>query len=135
MSFVHGKNTFVSLDGVNISTATNNTTFERNADTHDVTTYGKDSHVYSGGLKNGTVNLAGFYDSTAVTGSAAVLRPMVGETVPYVFRPEGTGSGKPQATVDVVVTKYVETAPVADMVTWSADLQLSDDINDTPQSP
>jgi hypothetical protein len=48
--------------------------------------------------------------------------------VPYVDRPEGSGAGKPQRTVDVLVLKYTETRPVADMITWSCDLQFSDDV-------
>jgi hypothetical protein len=31
----------------------------------------------------------------------------------------------------VLVTEYAEEAPVADMITWTAELQLSDGIADT----
>ena len=51
-----------------------------------------------------------------------------------VYRPEGTGSGKPEAEVDVLVSSYEESAPVADMITFTAELQGSDDIDDTAQS-
>jgi len=135
MGFVHGKNTYVSIDADNLSTFTTNVQFNRSGDSHDVTTFGKGSKVYQSGLKDGTSTLQGIYDNTASTGPGAVLRPLVaGAAVPFVYRPEGTGSGKPQSTVDVIVTAYEETAPVADMVTWSATLQHSDDIDDTAQS-
>lgn len=132
MAFVHGKGCAVSIDGDSLSAFSNSVTFTREADTHDVTTFGKNSKVYAPGLKDGTASIEGIYDNTASTGPGAVLRPLLGAAaVTLVYEPEGTGSGKPIATVDVLVSSYEETAPVADMVTWTAELQLSDDIADT----
>lgn len=127
MAFVHGKDTYVSLDDQDVSTFTNSTTYNREADSHDVTTYGKGSHVFQGGLKGGTCTLSGVYESGA-SGPRAVIAPMLGTTVEFIFRPEGTGTGLPEDTVDVVVTAYNESSPVADMIQWTAELQLSDDV-------
>lgn len=134
MALVHGKNTVVTLDGEALTTYSNNSQLEFNADSHDVTTYGKNAHVFSGGLKNGTASVSGFYDSTAMTGPRAVIQPLVGTVVPFVHQPEGVGSGKPQDVVDVLVTKYTQTHPVADMVTWTVELQFSDDVDSTAQA-
>lgn len=41
MAFVHGKDTFISLNGSDLSTYTNTSELSRSADRHDVTTYGK----------------------------------------------------------------------------------------------
>jgi hypothetical protein len=132
MAFVHGKGTAVSIGGDDLSAFANSVTFTREADTHDVTTFGKNSKVYAAGLKDGTASIEGIYDNTATTGPGAVLRPLVGAAaVEFVYQPEGVGSGKPVATVDALVNSYEESAPVADMVTWTAELQLSDDITDT----
>ena len=133
MARVHGKGTFVSLGGDDISEYSNNSQIEINADSHDITGYGEDSHSFFGGLKNGTASISGIYDSTAVTGPRAVLRPLVGTVVELVHQPEGAGSGKPQDVVDVLVTKYTQTHPVADMVTWTVDLQFSGDVVSTAQ--
>lgn len=127
MAFVHSKDTYVSLGGDDLSAFTNSTTYNRSADSHDVTTYGKNSKVYAGGLKDGTVTIGGTYDSSA-TGPRAIIAPLLGTTVVFVFRPEGTGAGKPEDTVDVLVTAYNESSPVADMVQWTAELQMSDDV-------
>lgn len=132
MAFKHGKDTVVTLGGSDLSAFTNNTDFPRSADTHDVTTYGKESHVFAGGLKNGTVTIAGIYDDSA-TGPGDVVEPLLGTKVTFVFQPEGLGSGKPTRTVDVVVSSYQETAPVADMVTWTCEMQMSDDVVTTSQ--
>lgn len=132
MTFTHGKDTYVSLDGEDISPYTNNVAYNRSADSHDTTTFGKRAHTYQGGLKDGTATLTGIYDNTAA-GPRAVVGPLLGTVVELVYRPEGTGATKPEDTVDVLVTAYEETSPVADMVAWSATCQLSDDVVTTDQ--
>lgn len=132
MSFVHGKNTYISLNGTDLSAFTNTSSLTRKADKHDVTTYGKNDHVFSGGLGDGSASMGGIYDNTA-SGPRDVIEPLVGTNVTLVRRPEGTGSGLPQDTVDVLVEEYVETNPVADMVTWSVTLQLSDAVTSANQ--
>jgi hypothetical protein len=135
MTFVHGKGVVATLDGDDLSAYATSVTFTRTADTHDVTTFGHGSKVYFPGLKDGTGSIEGVYDSTTVTGPGAVLRPLVGaDTVALVYRPEGTGTGKANAVVDVLINSYEESAPVADMITWTAEFQMSDDIVDTAQS-
>lgn len=133
MTFVHGKNTYISLNGTDLSAFTDASELERTADSHDVTTYGKNNHVKAGGLLDGTAKMSGTYDNTAGTGPRAVIRPVVGTLVTLIRRPEGTGTGKPQDSVSVLVTKYNESNPVADMVKWSCDMDLSDAITSTTQ--
>lgn len=135
MAYIHGKDSFVSVDADNLTTYVTNVEFAQEPDVHDVTTMGKNSKVYKSGLKDATVTLEGFYDNTAGTGPGAVLRPLVGgAAVELIWQPEGTGSSKPQRKVDVILKSFTETAPVADMVTWSAEFQCSDDIDDTAQA-
>jgi hypothetical protein len=134
VTLVHGKGVFVSLDANDLSTFCNTSTPERTSDSHDVTTYGKDAHVFNGGLLNGSGSIGGFYDSSTSSGPRAVIEPLLGTVVTYIDRPEGTGTGKPSRSVDVLVLKYTETRPVADMITWSADLQFSDDVTISTQT-
>lgn len=133
--FVHGKGVVVTIDGDNISAYTKNVEFSREADTHDTTTFGQNSKTYASGLKDSTVKLEGVYDNTVATGPGAVLRPLLGAAaVPFLYRPEGVGVGKAQSAVDVIVNSYEESAPVDDMITWTAELQCSGDIADTAQA-
>lgn len=134
MTTIHGRKAVVKLAAIDLTQYSNNSQLEFTSDTHDVTVYGKDAHVFDAGLLNGTGTISGFYDNTAVSGPRAAIKPMVGTKVTFTHQPEGTGSGKPQDVVQVVVTKYVQTHPVADMVTWSVDLQFSDVVNSTPQA-
>lgn len=135
MAFVHGKNAFVSVDDNDLSAFANNIQFNRSADSHEVTTFGKNSKVYASGLKDGEATIQGIYDNTVSTGPGATLRGLLGGLpVEMVYKPEGSGVGKPVSTVDVIVTAYEETAPVADMISFSATLQLSGDIVDSVAS-
>jgi hypothetical protein len=134
MAKVHGRKTAVLLGGIDLTQYSNNSQLEFNPDNHDTTTYGKNSHVFSAGLLNGNGTLSGFYDSTLVTGPKAMIMPLLGVAdVVFQHRPEGTGSGLPQDQVNCLITKYTQTHPVADMITWALDVQFSDDVSSTPQ--
>lgn len=133
MANVHGKNTFVSLDGDDLSPYGTSVEWAEPVDEHDVTTFGQDAHILEGGLEGGSATLAGIYDNTAAVGPAAVIRPLKGTVVELIHRPEGTGAGRPQRTVDVLVRGYTESSPVADMVTWTADLGFSGQVADSTQ--
>lgn len=133
MSFQHGKSTVILVSGNNLSAFTNTSSFTRGADEHDVTTYGKDDHVVAGGLGAGSFTMGGTYDNAASGSPRAVLEPLIGSVVALVRRPEGTGSGKPQQAFNGLLKSYVETNPVADMVTWSAEFTKSDAVTRTTQ--
>ncbi|MET7989852.1 hypothetical protein ABZU76_02975 [Amycolatopsis sp. NPDC005232] len=133
MAQVHGKNAYVSLDDKDLSAFCNNIAPKRSADSHDVTTFGSTAHKYAGGLLDGTNTLTGIYESGA-SGPKKVVEPLLGTVVELVYRPEGTGTGKPEDTVNVLVTAYEETTPVADMITWSATLQLTGAVVNSTQA-
>lgn len=132
MATVHGKSLVVTLGGDSLTAYSNACEFGRTSDSHDTTVYGMRSKRYAGGLLDGTCTISGVYD-TAVGGPRATIEPLLGTNVELVHQPEGVGTGKPQRVVEVLVTGYSESSPVADMVTWSCDLQLSGDVDDDPQ--
>lgn len=136
MAFKHGKDTVFKVDSTDISAYTSESEINRGTDTHDTTAYGADAHGFSAGLNTGTATASGTYDTTASTGPRAkLLSVYAGNTAVTVIRqPEGTGSGKPQDSFSAILTSYVETAPVADMIKWKADFQISGDITTTAQS-
>ena len=90
--------------------------------------------MYEGGLTDSKFTMSGTYDSTAVTGPRAALNPLLATTVAVIRQPEGAGTGKPQDSFSAVLTGYVETNPVADMVKWSAEFQVSGAVNSTAQA-
>jgi len=131
--FVHGKSTVITVNAVDLSAFTNTSNFGRKADKHDVTTYGKNDHVYAGGLGDGAFSMAGVYDN-GVAGPRDTLEPLVGTVITCIRKPEGTGSGLPQDSFSALLEEYVETNPVADMVSWQATFQPSDAVTSTNQA-
>lgn len=134
MAKQHGKNTVVKVGANDISQYTNASELTRTGDTHDTTTYGNNSHRYAGGLLDGKFVASGLYDTQTGTGPRAVLRPAIGTTLAITRQPEGAGSGKPQDLFNAVLNSYVESNPVADMVTWSSEWTIDGDVDSTPQA-
>lgn len=134
MSFQHGKGTIITVTAVDLSAFTNTSEFERGSDEHDVTTYGKNDHVVQGGLLTGKFTMGGVYDNAAASNPKVTLPPLIGTVVAVIRKPEGTGTGKPQQAFSALLVKYVETAPVADMITWSAEFTKSDAVTSTTQA-
>lgn len=126
MAFIHGKGSVVILAAADLSAFVNSMDWNRSADEHDVTTYGQVAHIKQGGLLDGTCQIGGIYDNS-VSGPRRIIEPLLGTNVALIHRPEGTGAGKPQDTATVHVQSYNESSPVADMVTWTADLNISGD--------
>lgn len=133
MAFIHGKNTVITINAKDLSQYTNSSELTRGADEHDVTVYGKNDHVVSGGLLKGNFSAGGVYDSTAVTGPRAALIPIIGQVVTVVIRPEGTGASKPQDSFSALINDYTQSSPVADMVKWSVKGTVSDAVTTTAQ--
>lgn len=134
MAKKHGKLTVIKVNATDLSTYTNASELTRTADTHDTTTYGNDAHRYNGGLLDGKFQMSGFYDSTAVSGPRATLEPLIGVDGTTITRqPEGTGTGKAQDLFSAVLNSYVESSPVADFVTWTAEWNVDGDVNSAPQ--
>lgn len=134
MAQVHGKVATWSLDGVEMAAFGNATDPERTADTHETTVYGLTAKRYHGGLKDGQCTVGGFYESGAADTPRVVIENQLGDTVVFVYRPEGTGTGKPLKTVNVVIAKYVESIPAGGMITWTADLKFAGDVVVTTQA-
>lgn len=132
MPEAHGKDTYVSLADDDISTFTDSTTFEREADEHDSTAYGMDDKEVVGGLRGGKVTIGGKY-VTGATGPAAVIEPLLGTKVTFIYRAEGTGTGLPEKSCTVHVKSYNQSSPVADLVRWTAELTISGAVTTSTQ--
>lgn len=133
MATAHGKLTKITIATKDISPYTKNSQLERNAKTHDVTGYAPtgDAEMYAGGLRNARFSCSGVYDNTASVGPRLVLMGQEGNALAIVRNVEGTGSGKPNEAFSAILEKYVETNPHDEMVTWSADFQVTGPITST----
>lgn len=134
MAFKHGKATVVTLNGVDYSAFADTTDFDDGVDTHETTTYGRNRKTYLAGLGDGKVSVGGMH-SDSVNNPRSLFKPLMaaGTEVQFVYRPEGTGVGKPQSRVNVIVSSYKDSSPVGDVVKWTAELQMTGDLDETPQ--
>jgi hypothetical protein len=122
------------VNGGNVSQYLNSIESNRKVDSIDTTTFGQFGHTYQGGLTDGTFSCGGLYDSS-VSGPKAVIEPLMaaGNLVAVIYRPEGTGSGKPQQTCNGLVSTYVESSALNDMIKWTMELQISGTVTNTAQ--
>lgn len=134
--FIHGKNTFVSVNAVNLSAFTSSTDFNDGVAIHKVTTYGptRERESKAAGLGDGKISLKGTHDD-GLTSPRKVLKALMAAKleVPFLLRHQGTGVGKPQAAVNVIVAAYNESLPVDNMIMWTAELEMSGDLNEADQ--
>ena len=121
------------LNAVDISAFMDTITETESGDSLDVTTFGNNGHRKRGGLTDGSISIGGVYDTTS-NGPHDVVKPLLNTVVTFAWRPEGTGSGLPTVTGSVLVQNYVESSPVADIVRWTAALEIDGDTTDANQA-
>lgn len=128
MAFAHGRLAYFKFGTNDLSAWMDSTTFDQGADVHETTTYGKSWKTRIGGLKDASFSIGGIYDA-AVGGPEAVLRPLIGgAATAYEWGPEGNTATKPKYSGTAIVESYQQSAPVGDVIRWSATLQNTDTV-------
>lgn len=129
----HGKDAYFAVEDSggatlrDLSPNLNNTDFTVSTDIHDDTGYGQDGHTKKGGLTDGSITISGFWDKTALTGTETVLASLVGLFAPvdFEFGPEGNASGAVKKSGKCVLETYTQSAPVADLIAFTATFSIS----------
>ena len=126
-TFVHGKSVDFALDDTggtsrNISDTLNSVDFPEVTETADTTAFGSSSRSFIVGLESATFSISGLWDAT-------VDGYMKGGTEPasrsFIYGPAGSTSGNVKYTGAASMTNYSISSPVGDVVTYSADLQVT----------
>ena len=128
-TFHHGKATHFSLDDTggtsrDISDVLNSVDFPEIIETAETTAFGATSKSYIVGLRDATISVSGIWDST-VDGYIIGTEPA---TRTFIFGPAGSTSGYVKYTGECILTNYAISNPVADVVTFSLDLQVTGDV-------
>jgi len=138
MAFTHGKGAVFKIDnsGGTLQTLTayvDSIDFNNTVDTAETTTMGSEVKTYLSGQSDATLSISGKWDSTASTGPDAVLNGLIGLEATSTFEvgPEGSTTGKVKYTGECFLTSYVVSAPVGDVVTFTADFQVTGAITKT----
>lgn len=122
MAFVSGSKGQVIVNGVDLSAYCNSIDFPVTVDNADTTTMGLTWRTNLSGLKSAELSLEGFYDPTATTGPAAVLRGVIsgGTPVALIYRPGGSVAGQYSHTMNGNITGYGESNSLDDAIAFSA---------------
>lgn len=131
MAFIHGKDSKFKVDNsggslTDISTYVNSVDFPETVDVAETSTLGDASKSYIVGLKDATIGIAGLWDATL----DGVLAPVVGQaaTLSFEYSPAGSGSGAIKYTGECILTNYAQNSPVGDVVSFTADFQVSGNV-------
>lgn len=128
MAFKHGKNAVFKVDNsggtlTNISTYLNNVSFPRSVETGETTSFGNSAKTYIVGLSDSTISVDGTWDATVDAHLAAVLGQDA--SLSFEYGPEGSGSGSVKFTGECYLTSYETSSPVADVVKFTAEFQVT----------
>ncbi|WP_436792664.1 hypothetical protein [Actinospongicola halichondriae] len=138
----HGKNVvfiLYSSDATpteyDLSQYSDNVDWNRSQDTSETTCYGQTAKTYVAGHTDGTFTVGGKFDA-GTSGPQDVIEAngLDAELHDFIIREAGTGEGLPEKSGSALVTTYSESMPVAGVITWSADFQLSGTVTTSAQS-
>ena len=128
-TFVHGKSTDFELDDTggtsrSLSNVLTSVDFPETIETAETTAFGATSKSYIVGLRDASISVSGLWDAT-VDGYIIGTEPA---TRSWIFGPAGTTSSNVKYTGECILTNYSVSAPVADVVTFSLDLQVTGNV-------
>lgn len=138
MPFSHGKNFAFKLDNAGgtlqvLTAYLDSVELNNTVDVGETTTAGAEAKTYVSGQSDGTLSISGKYDRTATTGPHAILTGLIGleTTSSFEYGPDGSTNGYVKKTGEVFLTSYVVSSPVGDVVTFTADFQVTGAITET----
>lgn len=130
MPFRHGKNAVFKVDNsggtlTDISTYLDDISMPRSIETAETTTFGVTggAKTYVVGLNDATISVSGKYDATVDAHLAGILGQEA--SVSFEYGAAGSTVGFIKFTGECFLTKYDLKSPVGDVVTFSADFQIS----------
>lgn len=129
MAFRHGRFAEITVSGTALSLYCDTADLNIDVDTSDTTTFTKSWKTAIAGLAGATLELKGSWDPTASTGPSAKLTGLI-QAAPFavVVEPGGNLTGQQRRSFNAILQNYKESSPVADKVTFSSTLLVTDAI-------
>lgn len=134
MPFVHGRNTYFRVDNsggtlTDLSAYCDNVDFPQTVETAETTTFGDTSKDFIVGLRDATISISGKWDG-AVSAVDATLSGILGQaaSVTFEYGPAGSTPGSVRYTGECFCTSYQITGAVGDVVTFSAEFQVTGNV-------
>lgn len=131
MAFSHGKVAVVKIGDatntlVDISPITNTCDIPRSVATGETTHFGDTAKEFIAGLEDGTVSIAGLFDSVLDATISAMVDSVANGTnanIKLEYGPQGSTTGKIKYSLNFVPTNYTITTPVGGVSTFKLDGQ------------
>ena len=125
-TFTTGKSAVFKIDDTSgtertISDVLTSVDFPETTDTAEVTAFGASSRSYIVSLESATISISGMYDATVDGYLKGGAEPA---SRSFEYQPTGTG-GESKYTGECILTNYSLSSPVGDVVTFSADFQVT----------
>jgi len=127
-TFRHGKSTVFKVDNssgtlTNISDTLTDVSFPQSVDTAETSTFGSSAKSYVVGLTDSTVSISGNFDATVDAHLAGILGQAA--SVSFEYGPEGSTNGFVKYTGECYLTSYEKSGAIGDVVTYSAEFQVT----------
>jgi len=126
-TFNHGKNAVVLLDNTNLSTTLTDAAVSLTADVAETSTFTASSKTYVSGLKDGTVTLSGYFESTDPDADAEFLSQLGGSGAAFSLAPIGYTRGNAVSFGNTIATSYDRSADVGSVVAVAVAFQFDGD--------
>ena|SRR5210317_1189704 len=129
-TFNHGKNAVVLLDNTNLSTTLTDASVSLTADVAETSTFSggaSSGKTYVAGLKDGTVTLSGYFESSSPDADAEFLSQLGSSGSAFTIAPIGHTRGNPTEFGNVIGTSYDRSADIGSVVAVAVAFQFDGD--------
>ena len=127
-TFRHGKSTVFKVDNnagslTDISNTLTDVSFPQSVDTAETSAFGASAKSYIVGLTDSTLSISGNFDATVDAHLAAIVGKA--DSVSFEYGPEGSTAGFVKYTGEALLTSYEKSGAIGDVVTYSAEFQVT----------
>ena len=127
-TFRHGKSTVFKVDNnagtlTDISNTLTDVSFPQSVDTAETSAFGASAKAYIVGLTDATLSVSGNFDATVDAHLAAIVGKA--DSVSFEYGPEGSTATFVKYTGEALLTSYEKSGAIGDVVTYSAEFQLT----------
>lgn len=127
-TFTHGKATVFKVDNsggtlTDISNVLTDVSFPQTVETAETSSFGSSAKTYVVGLSDATISASGNFDATVDAHLSGILGQAA--SVSFEYGPEGLATGDAKYTGECILTSYEKSGAVGDVVTFSAEFQVT----------
>jgi hypothetical protein len=127
-TFRHGKSTVFKVDNsggslTDISNTLTDVGFPQTVDTAETSTFGSAAKSYVVGLTDSSLSISGNFDATVDAHLAGILGQSA--SVSFEYGPEGSTAGFVKYTGEALLTSYEKSGAIGDVVSYSAEFQVT----------